>query len=221
MSTTQKRLLLLTLSLVLFVVAFKPIRRAYSHTFGQAATDRKLLHNGDLIFHTSKSQQSRAIQLATRSPYSHCGMVCQQNGEWMVLEAVQPVKFTTLRKWIIRGEGDHYVVKRLRDADKALTPQVWQRMMAAGKSMLGRDYDLTFGWSDDRIYCSELIWKVYEQGLGRKVGQLQQLRDFDLSNPAVKAKLTERYGNDLPLDETVISPVSIFNSPELVTVLSR
>ena len=80
---------------------------------------------------------------------------------------------------------------------------------------------LYFGWSDDRIYCSELIWKVYERGLGRKIGQLQQLRDFDLSNPAVQAKLRERYGNRLPLAETVISPVSIFNSPELVTVLKR
>ena len=80
---------------------------------------------------------------------------------------------------------------------------------------------LYFGWSDDRIYCSELIWKVYERGLGRKIGQLQQLRDFDLSNPAVQAKLHERYGNRLPLAETVISPVSIFNSPELVTVLKR
>ena len=53
------------------------------------------------------------------------------------------------------------------------------------------------------------------------MGQLQQLRDFDLSNPAVQAKLRERYGRNLPLDETVISPVSIFNSPELVTVLNR
>ncbi|MBO2007972.1 YiiX family permuted papain-like enzyme [Siccationidurans soli] len=221
MSIPRKFLIPLPILLLLFVLALKPIRRAYSHTFGQAAADRKLLHDGDLIFHTSKSEQSRAIQLATHSPYSHCGLVCQQNGEWMVLEAVQPVKFTSLRKWIIRGKGDHYVVKRLRDADKALTPQAWQRMLAAGQTMLGRDYDLTFGWSDDRIYCSELIWKVYEQGMHRKVGQLQQLRDFDLSNPAVKAKLTERYGNNLPLNETVISPVSIFNSPELVTVLSR
>jgi hypothetical protein len=221
MSTPHKRLLLLTLSLVFFVVTFKPIRRAYSYTFGQVAADRKRLRNGDLIFQTSKSEQSRAIQLATRSPYSHCGLVCRQNGEWMVLEAVQPVKFTALRKWIIRGEGDHYVVKRLRDADKALTPQAWQRMLAAGRTMLGRDYDQTFGWSDDRIYCSELIWKVYEQGLGRKVGQLQQLRDFDLSNKAVQTKLKERYGEQLPLNETVISPVSIFNSPELVTVVSR
>jgi hypothetical protein len=185
------------------------------------AADRKLLHNGDMIFQTSKSEQSLAIQLATHSPYSHCGLICQQNGEWMVLEAIQPVKFTSLRKWIIRGKGDRYVVKRLRDADKALTPSAWQRMMNAGKTMLGRDYDGTFGWSDDRIYCSELIWKVYEQGLGRKVGQLQHLRDFDLSNPAVQAKLKERYGDQLPLNETVISPVSIFNSPELVTVLNR
>ena len=212
---------MLTLSLAVFLLVFKPIRRAYSHTFGQAATDRQLLRNGDLIFQTSKSAQSRAIQLATHSPYSHCGLVCQQNGEWMVLEAVQPVKFTSLRKWIIRGQGDHYVVKRLRDADKALTPQAWQQMLAAGQAMLGRDYDLAFGWSDDRIYCSELIWKVYEQGLGRKVGQLQHLRDFDLSSPAVQAKLHERYGKNLPLNETVISPVSLFNSPELVIIISR
>ena len=62
---------------------------------------------------------------------------------------------------------------------------------------------------------------MYERGLGRKIGQLQQLRDFDLSNPAVQAKLRERYGNRLPLAETVISPVSIFNSPELLTVLNH
>ncbi|MBF9223581.1 YiiX family permuted papain-like enzyme [Hymenobacter sp. BT662] len=217
----RKYLLLLTLSAVLVAVAFKPVRRAYSYAFGQMAADRQRLRNGDLIFQTSKSEQSLAIQLATHSSYSHCGLVCQQNGEWMVLEAIQPVKFTSLRKWVIRGKGDHYVVKRLRDADKALTPQAWQRMLAAGQAMLGRDYDLAFGWSNDRIYCSELIWKVYEQGLGRQVGQLRHLRDFDLSNPVVKAKLTERYGRNLPLNETVISPVSIFNSPELVTVLSR
>ena len=34
------------------------------------------------------------------------------------------------------------------------------------------------------------------------------------------AKLRERYGNKLPLNETVISPVSLFHSTELVTVLT-
>lgn len=207
--------------LVLMAATFKHLRRAYSHTLGQAATDRQLLRDGDLIFHTSKSDQALAIQLATHSPYSHCGLLYQQNGQWQVLEAIQPVTLTPLRNWIFRGKGDHYTVKRLRDADKALTPQALQQMKAAGQAMLGRDYDLTFGWSDERIYCSELIWKVYERGLHRRIGQLQQLRDFDLSHPAVQAKLRERYGDKLPLNEPVISPASIFGSPELVTVLSR
>src|SRR5437867_163185 len=35
---------------------------------------------------------------------------------------------------------------------------------AAG-SMGSPPYDLTFEWSDDKIYCSELVWKVYERAL--------------------------------------------------------
>ena len=62
---------------------------------------------------------------------------------------------------------------------------------------------------------------MYGRGLGRRLGQLQHLRDFDLSQPAVQAKLRERYGNNLPLNETVISPVSIFNSPKLAAVIER
>ncbi|MEJ7666762.1 MAG: hypothetical protein WKG07_48260 [Hymenobacter sp.] len=55
------------------------------------------LHEGDLIFHTSQSAQSRAIQLATHSPYSHCGLLYKTNGEWQVFEAVQPVKLDAAR----------------------------------------------------------------------------------------------------------------------------
>jgi hypothetical protein len=179
------------------------------------------LRDGDLIFHTSQSTQSQAIQLATHSPYSHCGILYQTNGEWQVFEAVQPVKLTPLASWVARGQGGHFVVKRLHDATSALTPAALVRLRAAGQPMLGRPYDLAFGWSDDRIYCSELIWKVYDRGLHRQLGRLQQLRDFDLSNPAVQAKLRERYGKKLPLNEPVISPVSVFNSPELVTVVNR
>jgi hypothetical protein len=163
------------------------------------------LREGDLIFHTSQSAQSQAIQLATHSPYSHCGLLYKTNGEWQVFEAVQPVKLTPLARWVARGQGQHFVVKRLRDADTALTPAALGRLRAAGQP----------------IYCSELIWKVYDRGLHRQLGQLQQLRDFDLSHPAVQAKLRERYGAQLPLSEPVISPASIFSSPELVTVVRR
>jgi hypothetical protein len=179
------------------------------------------LHEGDLIFHTSQSAQSQAIQLATHSPYSHCGLLYKAGGEWQVFEAVQPVKLTPLARWVARGKDGHFVVKRLHDAATALTPPALARLHAAGQPLLGHDYDLAFNWSDKQIYCSELIWKVYDRGLHRQLGHLQQLRDFDLSQPAVQAKLRERYGDRLPLSEPVISPASIFNSPELVTVVSR
>jgi hypothetical protein len=181
----------------------------------------KDLHEGDLIFHTSKSAQSQAIQLATHSPYSHCGIVFKEAGNWLVYEAIQPVQYTPLVKWIARGEGQHFVTKRLRMPGGTLTLGEVRRLADAGRPLLDHKYDVYFGWSDDRVYCSELIWKVFDRGLGRQVGKLQQLRDFDLSHPAVQAKLRERYGDNPPLSEPVISPVSIFNSPELVTVLSR
>ncbi len=81
-------------------------------------------------------------------------------------------------------------------------------MKQAGKQFMGKDYDGTFEWSDDRIYCSELVWKIYKTGAGIEVGKLKKLRDFDLSSEAVKAKLKEHYGNNIPLDEPVISPVA-------------
>ena len=185
------------------------------------ALDKAKLRVGDLIFHTSKSSKGKAMQLATHSPYNHCGILRKDSSGCVVLEVSKSVKTTPLHYWIDLGVKDRFVVKRLHDAAMVLTPAALARMDSVGKSLLHRPYDAHFGWSDEQLYCSELVWKIYERGLGRQLGRLQHLRDFDLSNPAVQAKLRERYGAKLPLNETVISPVSIFNSPELVTVLSH
>jgi hypothetical protein len=173
--------------------------------------------NGDIIFHTSRSAQSLAIQLATQSRYSHMGIVYVRDGGPFVLEAVQPVKLTPLENWIARGEDGHFVVKRLRDADTHLTAEGQQKMYAVGVQLIGKDYDPYFEWSDDRIYCSELVWKVFDQGAGIEVGARQTIADFDLSHPAVQAKVTERYGDKIPLDEVVVSPAAIFDAANLET----
>jgi hypothetical protein len=174
--------------------------------------------NGDIVFQTSRSAQSRAIQLATKSPYSHMGIVYIRDGRPFVFEAVQPVKLTPLQEWIRRGEGQHFVAKRLISADSVLTAEVLMKMRAVGDQFMGRNYDLYFEWSDDRIYCSELVWKIYDQGAGIKIGQLSKMGSFDLSAPAVQAKIRERFGNNPPLEDTVISPASMFASPNLKTV---
>ena len=58
---------------------------------------------GDIVFHTSLSSQSRAVQAATRSPYSHMGIVLMKDGRPQVLEAIEPVRFTPLQAWLDRG----------------------------------------------------------------------------------------------------------------------
>ncbi len=85
----------------------------------------------------------------------------------------------------------------------------------------GKPYDLYFEWSDQRIYCSELVWKAYREAVGIELGDRQKLRDFDLSDARVKAKMRERFGGEVPLDEPVISPAAMFDSALLRVVLSR
>jgi uncharacterized protein YycO len=180
--------------------------------------DNNQLRDGDIIFQTSLSRQSKAIQLATHSKYSHCGIIYKINDDYMVFEAVQPVRYTPLDKWIARGENDNFVIKRLNNADSILTPDNVKKMLKTGEYFKGKDYDIYFEWSDKNIYCSELIWKVYKRSIGIEIDKLQKLRDFDLSNDMVKAIMKKRYGNNVPLDETVISPVNIFNSELLKTI---
>ena len=173
------------------------------------------LRDGDVIFHTSRSTQSLAIQRATHSPWSHVGVVFFRDGQPFVYEAIATVRYTPLEKWTARGDGGRYVVKRLR---RPLDAKQVAKLRSAAKSFEGKPYDLYFEWSNRRIYCSELVWKLYHEALGVDLGELQELRAFDLTDPAVRAKMKERYGDKVPLDEPVISPAGLFASPLLLEV---
>ena len=176
------------------------------------------IQSGDIIFQTSKSRQSKAIQLATNSKYSHMGIIYENDEKFFVYEAVQPVKMTPLIEWINRGENGHYVIKRLENSDQILTKSIVAKMKQIGEHFKGKPYDIYFEWSDDKIYCSELVWKIFKQAVDIEIGQLEQLADFDLSNDIVKAKMKERYGDNIPMDEKVISPAAMFNSDKLITI---
>lgn len=184
----------------------------------QLISDLDLLKNGDIIFQNSKSTQSKAIELATHSQYTHCGIIYIKDHEYYVLEAVQPVKITSLASFIARGNAGHYVVKRLKKSKQLLTDSVLNNMKTIGNQFLGKDYDITFEWSDDKIYCSELVWKIYKRGAGVEIGKLATLKEFDLSNELVKRIMRKRYGNNINYREKVISPAAVFESNQLETV---
>jgi hypothetical protein len=177
--------------------------------------------DGDIIFQTSKSNQSKAIQLATNSKYSHMGVIYWQGVNPYVYEATQPVKLTSLSNWINRGVNHKYVVKRLINAENILTPDKLLKMRKAGERFKNKDYDIYFGWSDEKIYCSELVWKIYKEAVNIEIGKLQKLKEFNLNDPIVKKIMKDRYGSKIPMEETVISPESIFESDMLFTVLKN
>jgi hypothetical protein len=180
-----------------------------------------VLRDGDLVFQISRSAQSLAIQRATGSPYSHMGMLVHRDGQPFVFEAAVTARYTPLASWVARGQDQRYVVKRLRDAEERITPEVLRKAQSVMRELAGKPYDFSFEWSDSRMYCSELVWKTYDRALGIQLGDLQKLREFELDDPVVRVKLRERYGERIPLDEPVISPAAMFASPLLETVAER
>lgn len=184
--------------------------------------DPSILKEGDIIFHQSHSDQSEAVRIATNSRFNHMAIIFKYKGKFMIFEAVQPVKITPLAQFIRRGSNS-FVIKRLRDCDSVLTSGVIEKMKAQGKKYIGKNYDLYFRWDDSRIYCSELVWKIYKYGAGIEVGRLQHAHDMNLDNPVVRRLIEKRYGkkNTIPSDEIVISPQSIYECERLVTVYEQ
>ena len=176
------------------------------------------LQNGDLIFQTSLSGQSRAIALASHSIYTHVGIIYLEKGVPYVYEAVGPVKLTPLAEWIQHGTKAHYFIKRVKNP-KILSPENLKKMRVAGEKMRSLPYDLYFEWSDTKIYCSELVWKIYQRGAGIELAKLRPLKEYDLSHPHVQAMLKKRYGDKVPLDEPVVTPADLFRSEMLKTVV--
>jgi hypothetical protein len=180
-------------------------------------TTTPVYKEGDIIFQSSSEGQGLAIQLATHSPYSHVGMIIKQNNQWMVLEAIQPVCITPLQEFIDRGDDKKYVVKRLKEGSFT----GGECLETYKKKNLGKPYDAYFGWGDDRLYCSELVWKVYKNCCNKEIGKLEMIKDLDLSNPIVQYKLKERYGKNIPYEEKVISPGAMFDSELLMEVYKK
>jgi len=186
----------------------------HAHSYEDIAT---AVHDGDLIFQESSSNQSEAVRAATNSEYSHMGMIFGAGTRHpVVLEAVQPVRETPLRAWIERGRRNHYVIKRLR---RSMSREEVETLRRQARRFLGRSYDSVFDWTDARIYCSELVWKAYDRALHVQIGAPQAWRDLDLDGTAVQRLIARRLGHDPNPDDLVITPVRMMESTELVEVL--
>jgi hypothetical protein len=174
------------------------------------------VQDGDIIFQTSRSSQSEAVQLATDSPFSHVGIITIQDGEPMVYEAISTVKATPLADWIRRGEGGKYRLMRLK---QPLTQEQVQAMNVVGRLHQRKRYDLRFDWSDQKMYCSELVWKMYKAGAGIELAGLRPMDSYKLGDPKVRVLIQARWGDDVNWKEPMVAPSDLANSPLLEVVV--
>lgn len=217
----KKLFILSTIGLLLFASLLSFTTSLEANKSCKIATQNLLdkTKDGDIIFQSSQSPQCEAIRIATNSKFSHCGIIYIIKGKRYVYEAVQPVRLTPLEDWIKGGQNQSYVVKRLKNASTLLTSATLKKMKEYGKQFNNKDYDLYFEWSDKKIYCSELVWKIYKNGGNIQLCGLEKLKNFNLKNKKVQVILKERYGNDIPLNENVVAPSQIADSKLLETVI--
>ena len=165
---------------------------------------------GDLVFQSlPHGRLVDAIEGATGSPYSHCGIVEENTIRWSVIEAIGPVKSTTLYEWKKRGRGEKIWVYRLKDK----TPEERTALAEAAKAYLGRPYDIRYRMDDEKIYCSELLYKAHLKLTGRPLGKIQTLGGLDWK--PFEELIREIEKAPPPLDREMITPRAVSEAPEL------
>lgn len=192
------------------------------------AIDLSKLQVGDVVFQQSQSTQSIAVAEATNSPWTHVGIIVRlpNDSAWYVAEAASSsMNVVRLTDFIANSRNNEVVVKRFNKNIVDTSNSNNQSLLLKEINKFGgRNYDIFFEWNDESTYCSEMVSKAYVRAFGILPGQLQLIRQLNITGPAVKKLMELRQkmkGSPINLDEPLVTPVSIFNDTRMVTVTTN
>jgi hypothetical protein len=172
------------------------------------------LQDGDIVFQTSTSSQSAAIFAATKSPFTHMGIIKLTENGPVVIEAVGPVRETPFQEWVNRGLGWRLVVMRMGGLED------WHRkkIITEAFKYYGLPYDPYFIFGPDSFYCSELVWQIFRDA-GKDLGRVQKISELDLNRTAVLKLIEERWQNYPPCKDAISLEVchEIIRYQDLIT----
>ena len=149
---------------------------------------------GDIVFQISKSEQSPLIQYATGSPWSHCGIIVEKEGQFYVLEASNKVKLTPIDSWIKRGRFSSVKKRRVLEKD----------IKVRYSKYLGKPYDLAFKFDNGKYYCSELVWLIYKEQFGIELCKPRKIKSYNLIG--IKGHLSRRGMSE---NQLVVAPCDL------------
>jgi len=173
--------------------------------------------DGDVIFQSLPyGPVVWAIEGVTKSPYSHCGIVGQRDGQWLVYEAIGTVHITPLKNFLWRGRGGGFAVYRLGAEHRQHIPET----LRCCEKYLGRPYDIRYRMDDEKIYCSELIYKAFRDATGgQQLGELVHFGDMNWGPYDVLIRQIE--GGPVPVDREMITPRDLAKARQLQPVFSH
>lgn len=165
---------------------------------------------GDILFQSlPRSRLVNAIEGVSESPFSHCGIAAKQKGKWVVYEAFRNVEATPLKEFIFRGRNQGFAVYRFKGDYKKYIPATLEHT----RTYFGRPYDMRYRMDDDRIYCTELIYKAYRESSGQQLGKLVRLGDLNWRPFEDTIKHFEN--GPVPLDREMITPKGMSEANQL------
>lgn len=162
--------------------------------------DVDTLQEGDIVFIESRSAQSPYIKVGTMSKWTHCGVVVNTPEGMKVLEASKTVRLTPFAQFIGAAKREHWCVRR---------PKQTLHTSIQYQKYLGLPYDLEFKFDNGKMYCSELVWLIYnEQGIElckpRKVSSFLMTRI-----PKVMKLINDR---NISMEQVAVAPVDIYKA---------
>jgi hypothetical protein len=160
--------------------------------------------DGDIVLQSlPHGELVDAIEGVTRSPWSHCGVVVHEHHCWWVMESIGHVRKTLLPLWLIRGRHGSFEAYRFT---RVLASNE-DRLHQALDRYMGRPYDYHYAPGDNEIYCSELVYDVFRDAFGVKLGEWQRLTDLNWRPYERLIRWTEQ--GPVPLDREIITPIGL------------
>jgi hypothetical protein len=176
---------------------------------------------GDILFQSlPHCELVDAIEGVSQSPWSHCGVVVQSNGDWQVVETIDHFRRTSLASWVMRGRAGRFAAYRTTSAvSLPVAAKFHDSLSAALTTYMGRPYDFRYAPDDEEIYCSELIFKAYRDAFGIELGDWEELGHLNWR--PFESLIRTLEGGSVPLQQRMITPVAITRSRLLCRVYPK
>jgi hypothetical protein len=246
------KLILIALAILIVLTGAQAQENPTDRKFLSKQNWESKLHQGDMVFIRSRSQNAEGIAMLsdpTAEPdedriFTHCGIVLREDGQLKVLEGAgrgtPPLTLENCQTEeaidVAHEHGDnphHIYVRRWRSAEDLAEAKL-ASLIEKAKKLHSKPYDHAFSWTDDKMYCSELIWKAYAAAslslphstVDSYMKSVQKVLDDPNLDDGKRTKLSaalkrlalNRGGPAVDPDEYAVSPEDIFNSKDLVSI---